>query len=345
MGYEPLTALAESYPPHEREALHELAQEYRSRDEREVLDIAALATDVPLDRVTNLGLEPDADPQFLEAFRLQYPNVTPESLVGSSEERLSGLANGVKGKYFEVLVRDRLNAGERLGELQLEPGQVASLAKSPTQPGWDLQIVNEDGSIAEAIQLKATDSMSYVKNALEKYLGVKVATTSEIDDTAEEILGTGISDQQLERVTETQLGELSEGMTQDLLDTGAEAALDSIPFVSIAITGVMEGRNLLIGRSTFRESLRRGSKRIGKASVYDAIGTLLGSTGVAIPAVMGLRMAEARVSRRIGLGDHLEAKTAELMRLVTAKHPVERVSGILDGNVDVDQYVEEIRGR
>ena len=28
-----------------------------------------------------------------------------------------------------------------------------------------------------------------------------------------------------------------------------------------------------------------------------------------------------------------------------AQHPVERVSGILDGTVDVDRYIEEIRGR
>ena len=28
-----------------------------------------------------------------------------------------------------------------------------------------------------------------------------------------------------------------------------------------------------------------------------------------------------------------------------AKHPVERISGILDGSVDVDRYIEEIRGR
>ena len=315
MGYERLTALAESYPPLNREALDELAQEYRSRDERQVLEVAALATDVSLDRITNLGLEPDADPQFLEAFRLQYPNVDLESLVGSSEERLDGLANGVKGKYFEVLVRDRLNAGERLGELQLEPGQVAKVAESPTQPGWDLGIENADGSVAEQIQFKATESMSYVKDALEKYPDIRVATPSEIDGAADEILNTGISNQQLEQVTKAQLEELGEGTVEDLLDTGAEVALDSIPFMSIAMTGVIEGRNLLVRRSTFRESLRRGANRIGKASVYDAIGTLLGSTGVAIPAVVGLRMTEKRVSGRIALGDHLESKTAELRRL------------------------------
>lgn len=306
MGYERLAVLAESYPPQERETLHELAQQYRSRSEWEVLEVAKLAADVSLDRITNLGLEPDADPQLLDAFRLQYPNVGLDSLAGSSEEQLSGLANGVKGKYFEVLVRDRLNAGERLGELRLESVQVASLAESPTQAGWDLQIVNEDGSIAEKFQLKATESLSYVKEALDRYPGIRILTPSETD----------MSNQELERLTEAQLGELSEDMAQDLIDKGAEMALDSIPFVSIAMTGIVEGRNLLVGRSTFRESLRNGAHRIGKASVYDTIGTLLGSTGVGIPTVVGLRITERRVSGRIALGDHLESKTAEL-RLLT----------------------------
>ena len=34
-----------------------------------------------------------------------------------------------------------------------------------------------------------------------------------------------------------------------------------------------------------------------------------------------------------------------IQKRTAAKHPVERVSGILDGLVDVDQYIEEIRGR
>ena len=34
-----------------------------------------------------------------------------------------------------------------------------------------------------------------------------------------------------------------------------------------------------------------------------------------------------------------------IQKRTVAKHPVEKVSGILDGIVDVDQYVEEIRGR
>ena len=314
MAYEELKSLAESYPPQERESLLALAQEYHSRAEREILELASLAADVSLDSVLNLGLEPEANPQFRYAFELMYPNGI-ESLRGLSEEQLTGHVNRAKGKYFEVLVRDRLNAGERVGELELQPGQEAILAESQTQPGWDLQILNEDGSLDLPLQLKATSSLAYVKEALERYPGIRVATTSEIDDAADNILGTDISNEQLTQTTETQMGEMVEGAVEDLLDKGAEAAFDSVPFVSMAVTGVIEGRNLLTGRSTLREALRRGAKRIGRAAVYDTIGTALAPTGVAVSLVVGLRVAERRLSDLAALGDHLESKTLELRQL------------------------------
>ena len=46
-----------------------------------------------------------------EAFERQFPGMSVESLAGSSPEYLQGIVNGVKGKYFEILIRDRL--GER----------------------------------------------------------------------------------------------------------------------------------------------------------------------------------------------------------------------------------------
>ena len=324
MGYEQIQALAESYEPQERESLLELAQQYEARNEREILELAALATDVSVDRFITLPLEPDADPQFLEAFRLHYPNVSLESLRGASEERLDGLFNGAKGKYFEVLVRDRLNAGERVGEIALQPGQVARLAESPTQPGWDLRIENEDGTVAEPIQLKATESMAYVKRTLDENPGIRVAAPSEIDDSTEQILGTDISDAQLELVTKAQLGELGEGMAEDLLDKGAELAADSIPYVSMIATGVIEGRNLLAGRATLRESLLRGAKRMGRATVYSAIGAALdaasNSNVVVTPVVMGMRIAETRITDRISLGDRLESRAEELRQLKPIPH-------------------------
>ena len=87
----------------------------------------------------------ELDPQLEEAFSLAFPDRTTEVLHGASTEELQGYASAWKGKYFEVVVRDRLQAGEAVGDLQLRTGQEAMLADSPSQPGWDLQIVDEHG--------------------------------------------------------------------------------------------------------------------------------------------------------------------------------------------------------
>ena len=318
MGYEELHDLAESYPTEEREALFELAQKYRSRDEQEILQLAAIAADVSLDSVLNLGLEPEEDPLFSEAFTRQYPNVDIQSLVGASDERLDGLANGVKGKYFEMLVCDRLNAGERVGELQLLPEQTARLADSSTQSGWDAIIENQDGSTDELLQFKATESMGYVKEALVKHPDIRVVVPSEVDDIPAAVLGTDISNEQLDSIAQAQIGEMGETVVEDLLDKGAEAAFDSIPFATMIATGVIEGGRVLTGRSTLRESFRRGALRMGRAGVYNAIGVVLAPTGVAVPLVIGLRAVEGRVTGRVALGDHLEARTLDLCRLNTS---------------------------
>ena len=58
-----------------------------------------------------------------------------------------------------------------------------------------------------------------------------------------------------------------------------------------------------------------------------------------------------RLRDRFGINKNVEVDITAtehgllIQKRAEAKHPVERVSGILDGNVDVDQYVEEIRGR
>ena len=332
MGYEELQALSLTYPPQARGALFELAQKYRVRDEREVMEVAAMAADVSLDDVLNLGLEPKADPQIREALELQYRNIDVESLAGASAERLHGLANGIKGKYFEIRVRDKLNAGERVGELELQPGQTAHLAASSTQSGWDLRIENEDGSTDELLQVRATESMSYVKKALVEHPDIRVAVPSEVDHGADDILGTDISNEQLNDITQTQIDEMAEGELEDLIDKGAEAAFDSVPFASMVATGVMEGGNYLTGRATLRESILRAAKRTGRAGIYNALAVVLAPTGVGVPVVIGMRIAEGRVSKRTALVKHLEARTRELERLVDDAVPPNRQAVGMDAH-------------
>ncbi len=58
-----------------------------------------------------------------------------------------------------------------------------------------------------------------------------------------------------------------------------------------------------------------------------------------------------RLRDRFGMNQDVEVEITPtedgllIQKRAASKHPVERVSGILDGAVDVDQYIEEIRGR
>ena len=322
MGHEEIQALAESYSPQERQSLLGLAAEYRRRNEREVLELGALAADVSADDVLNLGLEPESNPQLLEAFGMQYPNVPIESLRGASEQsRLTGLAKGVKGKYFEVLATDRLNDGESVGGLALEPGQVARLADSPTQQGWDVEIVNQDGTLDEALQLKATESMSYVKTALDENPDIRVVVPSELEDEAAnsaQLISTDISNASLKNEVGDQLGELSESGLESALDEAGELAFDSIPGISLLIIGATEGQKVLTGRATVEEAVRSGRGRAGKALAFSIIAGAINATPAApisVPTTVALKIAEGRMSRRVELGEFLEARTAELQQL------------------------------
>ena len=321
MGHEEIQAVAESYSPQERQSLLGLAAEYRRRNEREVLELGALAADVSADDVLNLGLEPESNPQLVEAFGMQYPNVPIESLRGASEQRLTGLAQGVKGKYFEVLARDRLNDGESVGGLSLEPGQVARLAESPTQQGWDVEIVNQDGTRDEALQLKATESMSYVKTALDENPDIRVVVPSELEDEAADsaqLISTDISNASLKNEVGDQLGELSESGLENALDEAGELAFDSIPGISLLIIGATEGRKVLTGRATVEEAVRSGRGRVGKALAFSIIAAAINATPAApisVPTTVALKIAEGRMSRRVELGEFLEARTAELQQL------------------------------
>ena len=293
-----------------------LAEEYRRRSERDVLELAAISADITADDLTNLGLEPEKNPQLLEAFERANPSVDPATLADRSAEQIQGYVNNTKGIYFEMLVAKRLNDGETVGELQLEAGQEARLAASQNQPGWDLEIVDRNGETVEEIQLKATEDLSYVKGALEG--GYRVAVPEEVDRELDGIVGTNISHSMLEETTEEQIVELSEDAISNALDIAAEFAVDVIPVTSALIIGVTEGRHYLMGRATLRDTMRSGGKRLRRASAYGAIGSALSATGLglaAIPVVMGMRVGETRVTARINLGDNLQGRTAELNEL------------------------------
>ncbi len=325
MAYDGLKALAAQYPPQELYELRALAARYDRRYEREILEIAAIAADVSIDSITTLGLEPEVNPQLAEAMeRIGYSEEKLKNIDTDYIEGLDGHVWTIKGTYFEVIVRDKLNSGERVGDIQLEPGQIARLAESTDQKGWDVEIVDRSGEIVEQVQLKASDDWSYIKEALEKYPGIRIITTQELDDRAadtEEILSTDIANESLNSSVKTQLtdavSEASEDTLTDLLHQGIEAGVDAVPVLSAALIGITETGSVLMGRSTVEESLKRGGARLGRAGVYTAIGAGLSAVDagiISVPTVTALRIAEGRVRNRAEMGDHLSEKTQEIQR-------------------------------
>jgi len=117
--------------------------------------------------------------EIIHAYEAAYPvlsdTISFEDKVRELDsDALVGFISGVKGKLFEQRYVEYLNDGN------LPDGYEAELAESATQAGWDIAIEGENGEIASVLQAKATDSVSYVQDALEKYPNIDVVTTDEV---------------------------------------------------------------------------------------------------------------------------------------------------------------------
>ena len=251
------------------------------------------------------------NPQMQEAFELAFPGrdlyqrleelnvLTPES------REAIGFLNTWKGKYLEVIVIDKLNAGESVAGIQLGPGQVARLFPNLNHPGSDVEILNADGTVAEELQVKATESVSYVKQAIEKYPSIRIVTPDDVE---------GITDADLE-------GEIA-APVEELFDTPleefVEMVLPGLPFVLIATT---EGAKILIGRQTLQQAMNRSLERATKTGAAMSVGALLvlvDAGVVSLPATFLTRTGIDRYRINRGILRRLDADTTSVQSLLPA---------------------------
>lgn len=239
----------------------------------------------------------EISPQMESAFHMAFPSKSIDSIYDMHGDELTGLVSAWKGKYFEVIVADKLNQGEWVGELHLEEGQVAQLADSVTQPGWDMQILNPDGSIAHELSLKATDSLSYLKSALERYPDIDILTTDDVlsntDAISDHLISSGMYNNDLEEAIVNPISSLMDSPLEDVM----EAVLPGLPFVIIALS---EGRHVIMGKRSFEKILPNILKRSTKAGISIGAGFL--STFIipdifSIAVVAGVRMSLDRFDR------------------------------------------------
>lgn len=231
-------------------------------------------------------------PEMEEAFQLQYPNMDIFSLENYDSDQIVGIINGWKGKLFEVNLRDGLNDGLDIGGIKLDYNHTAQLIQDPTNPGFDLQILDDSGVIVEELQAKATNSISYINETIEKYPDFDIITTEEMADslgsnfdTVTEINGVAIHNSHL--TNEELTNEVGEIFNDDSFD------IFGLSFLLVPI--VRNGRNYLAGRSTVEKAVTTFVQDSSKSIIAIGGGStlaLLGmSTGIGIVASFVIRMA------------------------------------------------------
>jgi hypothetical protein len=278
------------------------------KTEASLLDAAAAAGAVDAIFLSDAIDVSAITPEMRTAFEFAYPNIALKSLKRLSSDQLDGFISGWKGKYFEVLVRDRLNAGERIGDLHLHAGQVARLATSPTQPGWDLIIEGPHAEAIRHLQLKATQPLGYIKRALEKYPHVEILATDDVASFFHEVLPSGIDSRELMERVRAPLEMLFDSPIQNL----AEDVLPFLPFVLILVG---ESRQVMVGRKTFHDAATGAVSRTLKTSA--AIGTgalvaLMDGGLLSVPTAYLARLGATRVETNVRLVRSVRRRTMTL---------------------------------
>ena len=252
----------------------------------------------------------DVDPLLLKAIHDTNPTLTETNLFALEGDALQGAVNTAKGKYFEYLVVERLNQGQQVGPLLLEPGQQAVLAESMTQPGWDLRIVDEHGAAVEYLQLKATDSVAYIRSALERYPDIQILATGEVADGGL-VLDSGITDRELRAHVELGVDAVDVSLTENFLD-------HFHPLLPLAAMAMYEGYRLWVGQQSvggFKLALARRSQRmvvtqaIG-AAVYAMDGGLL-----SFPAAVAGGLVFDRTINQAALATSYQSHQGRLLAL------------------------------
>lgn len=200
-----------------------------------------------------------------EAYKAAYPiKSQTESLRDIIEEAggedLTGLTSGIKGKLFEMRYVDFLNDGH------LPDGYEAVLAESATNPGWDIAILDDNGAVVNELQMKATDSVDYIKSALERYPDIDIVTTEEVYNSvvmhefADQVINSGISNEELTSV-------VTETLESDSVDM--DWGLPVIPMLLIGYS-VYKKENL----SSFKKGTEFGDRYIQSYISYIAGGAV-----------------------------------------------------------------------
>ncbi len=289
------------------EAFQQAFRRFLKGNRESLLDITVAAASAQI----SVADGPESiDPLLLQAIHDTNPSLTETNFFALDGATLQGAVNTAKGKYFEYLVLDRLNQGQQVGPLLLEPGQQAMVAESMTQPGWDLRIEDEQGAVVEYLQLKATDSVGYIRSALERYPDIQILATGEVADSGL-VLDSGITDQYLRAQVEIGVDAVDVSLSESFLN-------HFHPLLALAAMALYEGHRLWVGQQSmdgFKLSLARRSQRVVVTQTIGAAVYALDGGLLSFPAAIAGGLVFDRTINQAALAASYQSHQAKLLAL------------------------------
>jgi hypothetical protein len=290
----------------------EAIDRYCTRKNSTIIDIAVNAASLAHSIAENPARL--NDPLIAAAIRDTNPNF--DFANPPTGQALEGAVNAAKGKYFEYLVVDKLEHHERVGDVVLPPDCSAKLARSMTQPGWDVQIVDRHGHVMDYLQLKATDQLSYIKEALHRYPGISVLTTDDAlypDQHLQHVLNSNINGQLLDDAVRETMASASD-------ETFANALIGSFhPLLSLGFILATEGYRVVVKKKDIARAVLSAAHRSTRSVTSQAVGALVYAAGggwcLAVPASILTGQVYERLAALYEASELIEQATNELMLL------------------------------
>ena len=168
-----------------------------------------------------------------------------EHVRGMTPEQLAGFQNNVKGIYHELkYVAHENTDGDDVH---------AKIYDVVNHPGADVRLVNRTTGEMIDVQLKATDSSSYVREHQERYPDVEMHATEEAASSAHGVASSGFSNAALAREVDGALAKIDEDKSE-AIEAGAASGL---------LSGIANARAALRGERTGPAALRRTLEDLG----------------------------------------------------------------------------------
>jgi len=147
-------------------------------------------------------------------------------------DSLRGFSSNIKGIYHELLFAKDENSDF--------DGISAELFSKTNHPGADVEFKISGIKIGEA-QLKATDSVSAIKEHQEKYPDTDIYATKEVAEKINDVNSSGFSNRSLTADVE--------GVIEDLTKSEVVESLTTVPIASGLMSAALQSKDVLTGKT------------------------------------------------------------------------------------------------